>query len=323
MSLAFLFPCQGSQQPGMLSRLPNGDIKEYHLQAACRTLGRPITELESEEALTGTEATQIALYLAGVVGSKTLIRTGVKPSYCAGHSIGGFAAAVACGVLEFETGLEVVRHRAALMQSAFPNGYGMGVIVGICEPSVNLMLLELASAGRQVFLSIVNSRAQVVITGKLCDVDAALGLARANGARKAIRLNVAAPSHCVLLRDVANKLRGTFSGLKLRDPQIPYVANRTGRILRDGHEIWEDLMAAIEHPVRWYEMSTILVEAGVSIFIQMPPGRCLSDLIQKAFPSVRSFAADDHEISWLSEMYRYLSTKEPSAVFAGFEAGVW
>jgi malonate decarboxylase epsilon subunit len=142
-------------------------------------------------------------HLARVIGSETLMRMGVKPLYCAGHSIGAFAAAVACGTLDFVTGLEVVRRRAALMQSAFPNGYGMGAIVGTDETSANRLVIELASAGYELFLAIINRRHQIVVTGKTDAVDAALAFARFHSARSAGRLRVATPSHCILLHDVA------------------------------------------------------------------------------------------------------------------------
>jgi malonate decarboxylase epsilon subunit len=314
MSLAFLFPCQGSQRPGMLSLLPANELKERYLAIASEVIGYEIEELESQWALAGTEATQIALYLAGVIGSETLQRMGVRPLYCAGHSIGAFAAAVSCGALDFAAGLEIVRRRAALMQTAFSTGYEMGVIVGIDEMSCGRMITELASTGREIFLSSINGRHQIVVTGKIEDVEAAFAVARLSGACKAERLNVATTSHCALLSDIAKELRRLFSSVIIRDPGIPYVANRNGKILSDGQEIWEDLMSCLEFPVRWYDMSTALVEAGVSIFVEMPPGRVLSSLVRNAFPWARSYAVDDHNAAWVGQLARYLSGWEAAAV---------
>jgi malonate decarboxylase epsilon subunit len=314
MSLAFLFPCQGSQRPAIVSRLAASEVKERYLAIASKVIGYEIEQLESEQALAGTKATQIALYVAGVIGSETLKRMGVRPFYCAGHSIGAFAAAVSCGALDFAAGLEIVQRRAALMQIAFSNGYGMGVIVGIDEMTCDRVTAELTPAGREIFVSVVNGSHQIVVTGKIEDVDAALAVARLKGARKAARLNVATTSHCVLSSDLAKELRRLFPSVTIRDPGIPYVANRNGRILRDGHEIWEDLIACLEFPVRWDNMSTALVEAGVSIFVEMPPGRTLSSLIRSAFPWAKSYAVDDHNAAWVAQLARYLSAGEAVAV---------
>jgi malonate decarboxylase epsilon subunit len=200
------------------------------------------------------------------------------------------------------------------MQTAFSTAYTMGVIVGIDEMSCDRLITELASTGREIFLSSINGRHQIVVTGKTEDIDAALAVARLKGARKAERLNVATTSHCALLSDIVKELRRLFSSVTIRDPGIPYVANRNGKILSDGQEIWEDLMTCPEFPVRWYDMSTVLVEAGVSIFVEMPPGRILSSLIRSAFPWVRSYAMDDHNAAWVGQLARYLSAWEAVTV---------
>jgi malonate decarboxylase epsilon subunit len=296
MSVAFLFPCQGSQHSGMLSQLPESSVKDHYLNRASEFIGYDAYMLESEDALATTEATQMALFICGVIGAQSLRKAGVRPSFVAGHSVGAFAAAVVAGSLPFETGLQIVAYRGCLMHAAFPSGYGMGVIVGLTETAVAKLLEEISADYPEVYLAIVNARNQIVVTGPVEDVDAVLQFALERCARRTQRLPVGVPSHCRLLQGVVEKLRRSFKSIRLKEPEIPYAANRNGRILRRGAAIWADLIENVGHPVRWYDATTALIEAGVSLFIEMPPGRTLTGICSTSFPEVPCVAFNDSDL---------------------------
>jgi malonate decarboxylase epsilon subunit len=296
MSVAFIFPCQGSQYPGMLSQLPESSVKNHFLNLASEFIGYDVCKLESENALATTEATQIALFVAGVIGAQTLRKGGVRPAFVAGHSIGAFAAAVASGSLPFEMGLQIVAYRASLLHSAFPSGYGMGAIAGLEESTVTRLLGEIPARHRKVYVASVNAKNQIFVTGLSEQIDFVLRSARKHSARKAERLRIAVPSHCCLLRNVAKKLRRSFSSIRLNNPRIPYVASRNGKILLTGAAIWRDLIENVEHPVRWCDVARTMIDARVSLFLEMPPGRMLTDIGTTSFPEVRSLAVDNANI---------------------------
>jgi malonate decarboxylase epsilon subunit len=292
MSVAFIFPCQGSQHPGMLSQLPESSVKSHLLDLASEFIGYDVCKLETESALATTEATQIALFISGVVGAQTLRKGGVLPSFVAGHSIGAFAAAVVSGSLPFEMGLQMVAYRASLMHAAFPSGYGMGSISGLEESTVTRLLSEIPGRHRKLYIASVNARNQVFVTGLTEQIDCVLRSARKHSARKAEELQIAVPSHCRLLRNVAKRLRRVFRSIRLNNPRIPYVASRNGTILRTGAAIFRDLIESTEHPVRWCDAAQTMINARVSLFLEMPPGRMLTDIGSISFPEVQSLAFD-------------------------------
>jgi malonate decarboxylase epsilon subunit len=194
----------------MLSQLPESSVKDHYLNRASEFIGYDAYMLESEDALATTEATQMALFICGVIGAQSLRKAGVRPSFVAGHSVGAFAAAVVAGSLPFETGLQIVAYRGCLMHAAFPSGYGMGVIVGLTETAVAKLLEEISADYPEVYLAIVNARNQIVVTGPVEDVDAVLQFALERCARRTQRLPVGVPSHCRLLQGVVEKLRRSF-----------------------------------------------------------------------------------------------------------------
>jgi malonate decarboxylase epsilon subunit len=291
MSTAFLFPGQGSQSSGMLHRLPAHQAVDLTLTEASEVLQRDVFELDTPAALSSTVAVQLALLISGVAMARVLMQEGGVPDYVAGHSVGVFGAAVASSVMSFYDALHLVKLRASLMERLFPTGYGMGVIVGLDPWKVQQITEEFVSKGEEIFVANLNAAQQVAIAGKREGVVQALHAAHKLGARKAELLQVPVPSHCTLLEPVAKQVLDMMNLISMTDPQIPYAANTTARILHTAESIRNDIAQSIASPVLWHDATTILYERGTRLFVEMCPGHVLTDLACKAFPSARSVAA--------------------------------
>ncbi len=292
MTLAFLFPGQGSQIPGMLQQLPESRAVSDTFDEAASVLKADIRQYDKAEAMRSTVAVQIALLVAGVATARLLIQEGVEPAYVAGHSVGAYGAAVTAGVLSFRDALLLVQLRATLMQQHFASGYGMGVIVGLSQPLVQQLLGAASGRSEQVYLACVNTEVQVTVAGTISGVNAVLKEAQAKGASKTEMLRVSVPSHCPLLDPIADDLEEAFSRIPLREPSIPYVANTTARLLRQSTAIRDDLIRDVARPVKWHDMTTQLYERGTGLFIAMAPGDILSSIAKASFPQAQSVAAN-------------------------------
>jgi malonate decarboxylase epsilon subunit len=290
MSIAFLFPGQGSQAPGMLHTLADHPAVIQTLAEASDYLHRDVHDLDTEEALRSSVSVQLSLLTAGVAVARALAEEGVVAEAVAGLSVGAFAAAVHCGVLSFPDSLQLVKQRAQMMVSLYPTGYGLAAIVGLTEGQVATLVGQVHSAAAPVFVGNINAPRQIVIAGSDAGMARVLEAARRAGARKAQRLRVSVPSHCPLLEPVAIALRATLDAMTLTQPELVYVSNVKARASRTAAEVGGDLANNIAHGVRWHDATTVLEELGCRLFLEMPPGHVLSDLAREAFPDVRTFA---------------------------------
>jgi malonate decarboxylase epsilon subunit len=293
MTVAFLFPGQGAQGEGLLHRLPQHPEVTRTIEAASGVLGRDVIALDSAEALRSTDAVQLALLIAGIAVARALMAEGVRPATVAGMSVGAFGAAVACGTLSLADALPIVRLRGEWMQAAFPGGYGLAAVEGLDEDHVERIADQTRTAGLAVYVSNINAPRQVVVAGSDAGLAAAVARARRDGARRAERLAVSVPSHCPLLRPVADRLGQALAGLALRPPSVPYVSNRGGRALYDAEAIRQDLATSVAHPVRWYDALEVLRELGTSLFLEMPPGHVSTRLVGELFPDARAVSIED------------------------------
>jgi malonate decarboxylase epsilon subunit len=290
MSVAFLFPGQGSQVPGMLHTLPDHPAIGPTLDEVSESLGENVLELDSTEALRSTVSVQLALLASGVAVARALIAEGVEAGAVAGMSVGAFAAAAAVGALNLGDGVRLVKQRAEGMVKLYPEGYGLAAIVGLTEKQVSTLVEAAYTERNPVYVGNINAPRQIVIAGSDKGMNNVLEAARKSGARKAVRLNVSEPSHCPLLEPVAGALRESLQAIHLQPPKAVYVGNVTGRALRSAATISEDLASNIAHGVRWYDATTVLNELGCRLFLEMPPGHVLSELAREAFPDVRTLA---------------------------------
>jgi malonate decarboxylase epsilon subunit len=274
----------------MLHALSDHPAVTQTLDEASQILHQDILTLDSSESLQSTVPVQLALLTAGVAVARALTEEGVIPEAVAGLSVGAFAAAVHCGALTFHDAIQLVRQRAELMQGMFPTGYGLSAIIGLTEIQVSALVAEAHTPQTPVYVGNINAPRQIVIAGSDAGMSAVLEAARKRGARKAERLQVAVPSHCPLLEPVAAALRTSLQNLSLEQPQLIYVSNVKARPLRQASAVAEDLANNIAHGVRWHDATTVLEELGCKLFLEMPPGRVLSDLAKESFPEVRSLA---------------------------------
>jgi malonate decarboxylase epsilon subunit len=290
MSVAFLFPGQGSQVPGMLHNLPDHAAVARTLDEVSGTLGADVRGLDSAEALQSTVSVQLALLTSGVAVARALFEEGVKPEAVAGLSVGAFAAAVTAGVLDLGDGVRLVKERAEDMVELYPQGYGLAAIIGLTETQVCTLVKNSYTEQNPVYVGNINAPRQIVIAGSNEGMDKVLEAARKSGAHKAVLLHVSEPSHCPLLQPVADALEKSLQAIHLQEPKMVYAGNVTGRALRSAEAISEDLATNIAHGVRWYDATTVLEELGCRLFLEMPPGHVLSELGREAFADVRTLA---------------------------------
>ncbi|MBP1177900.1 acyltransferase domain-containing protein [Paenibacillus sp. FSL H7-0703] len=248
---------------------------------------------DDEKAMGSTVWIQTALFVKETAIAYRLIEQGIRPQFVAGHSIGAFPAAVIAGVLSFEDALRIVWLRARLMEEAFPEGYGMGVIMGLTKAEVQQAVLLSHSEATPVYLSNINSEQQIVVSGSLVGLNKAFMQVKELGSAKTALLKVPIPSHSPLMSEVANKLLLKIHTFSLRDAQIPYLVNHTGRKTKAKEKIAEDLALNVANPVQWMDMAAVCVESGADCFIEMPPGHTLSRLVKQAHKSTRQMAVDE------------------------------
>jgi malonate decarboxylase epsilon subunit len=288
MSVAFVFPGQGSQTPGMLHHLLNDRAIIQTLDEISQALHSDVRKLDSDQGLESDVDVQVALFAAGVATARALMELDVKPAAVCGLSVGAFAAAVVAGVLQLSDGVELVRLRAEEMIKLYPTGYGLSAIVGLNEAQVTTIVEAATSKQAPVFVANINAPRQIVIAGSDAAMERVLDEARRQGASKAVRLDISVPSHCPLLQPIADLLMRRISTLNLAPPHMIYVANVNARALRTKELVAKDLANNIAHGVRWYDATTVLQELGCNLFLEMPPGHTLSDLARENLSSVKS-----------------------------------
>lgn len=302
MSVAFLFPGQGSQSVGMLSSLAARPEVAALLQMADRVLGEPISRLIEQgpaEELALTANTQPAMLLAGLACLAAWRDAGgFEPDYVAGHSLGEYTALAAAGALEPEAAIALVRLRARAMQEAVPFGVGaMAAVLGLTDEQV-AQACDQARASPQGGMEVVepvnyNAPSQVVIAGHREAVDRACAAAKALGAKRAVLLPVSAPFHSSLLAPAGAQLRLALAKVDLRAPRIPLVNNVDVALESDAARIKDALVRQAFGPVRWVELVRFLTAAGVDHFIEFGPGKVLGGLVKRITPQARIDAVHD------------------------------
>ena len=288
LNTAFLFPGQGAQKPAMLHELVDDPAVELTLDEISDVLRTDVRLLDSPEALNSTVSVQLALLASGVATARALQRRGVTCCAVAGLSVGAFAAAVVAEAITLKDAVVLVRSRAEKMERLYPVGYGLAAIVGLNERQVTAIVDSVHSAATPVFVGNINAPRQIVVAGSVAGMQKVLEEARRQGAGKAELLHVSVPSHCPLLSSVADALRLQLSSMELKAPKFPYIANVNGRAVRSASGVATDLADNIAHGVRWHDATIIAEELGCNLFLEMPPGHTLTDLVEENVPGVTS-----------------------------------
>lgn len=285
LSVAFLFPGQGSQTVGMGKAFADSFSESRAVfDEADRTLGESLSELifnGPAERLMLTENTQPALLTASIAIYRAL-ESRCRPALVAGHSLGEYSAHVAAGTIAFADAVRIVRHRGRYMQEAVPVGTGaMAAILGLDAARVEEACRD-AAQGEVVSPANLNAPGQVVIAGHAAAVARAAERARALGAKRIIPLQVSAPFHCALMKPAQERLAPELRALRVSTPKIPVVANVDAEPKRDAASAIAALVEQVSAPVRWEAVMQRLVAEGVTTFIEVGPGTVLSGLAKKS-----------------------------------------
>jgi malonate decarboxylase epsilon subunit len=297
VTVAFVYPGQGAQRPGMLSDLPCVPEVDQTLAEAGRLIPGGIGTLDSPASLTQTGPAQLALLVSGVAATRALAARGAAPDIVAGHSVGAFAAAVAAGALQFSEAITAVTHRARRMAELFPHGYGMLAVSGLREAEVRKIAEQVTAEGHPAWLANINSIDQMVLTGTNAALDRGRELARARGARRADRLEVAVPSHAPILEPVSAELRSLLCGRAARPLTARYVTISTARPATTSADVLDDLTVSVSRTLRWRDAFGVITELGARFVLQLPPGRVLVDLAQSDLESTGGTRVDVRAMS--------------------------
>ena len=290
---AFVFPGQGSQAIAMLDGFAGNPVVAQTVAEASDVLQFDLGKLMAEgpkEALDLTTNTQPVMLTAAVAVYRAWIAAGGPlPALVAGHSLGEYSALVAAGVISFKEALPLVRFRAQAMQEAVPVGQGsMAVVLGLSDDAVRAACLEaVAEAPGSVVEPVnFNAPAQVVIAGHSGAVLRACELAKAKGAKRAMKLPVSAPFHSSLLKPASDRLREYMAGLHFSTPHIALINNVDVTVVNDPAAIKDALVRQAASPVRWVETMQRVAAEGITQVIECGPGKVLMGLTKRIDPAL-------------------------------------
>ncbi len=263
---------------------------------ADEALGHKLSELcfeGPEEKLKLTENTQPAILTASVAAWRVLQERGLQPSFVAGHSLGEYSAHVAAGTLTLADAVRTVRNRGQYMQEAVPVGVGaMAAILGM--PGDKVSEIAATAAQEEVCQTAnLNSPEQIVISGHVTAVERAIGLASERRAKKAVRLPVSAPFHCSLMQPAQDRLAQDLSSLSFRNPSCPVICNVDAAQIASAEAAREALIRQVTGTVRWEPSVRLLISAGVSLFIEVGPGKVLWGLMRQIDRSKKCASVGD------------------------------
>jgi [acyl-carrier-protein] S-malonyltransferase len=297
--VAFVFPGQASQSPGMGKELAGKyPAAKAVFDEADKMLGFSISKMcfeGTEEELKLTANTQPAILTCSVAVYRVLAERGLTPDFVSGHSLGEYSALVAAGALKFADAVQLVRKRGTYMQDAVPAGVGaMAAIMGL-SPAVVADACKRAAEGEICSPANLNSPDQTVISGHAGAVKRAVEIASQLGAKRAVILAVSAPFHSALMASMQERLEKDLRQVEFSNLQVPLVTNVDADTIETGAEAREALIRQVSMPVRWEESIRLLIDEGVNTFVEVGPGRVLTGLLRQIERSVATLNVEDEK----------------------------
>lgn len=301
--VALVFPGQGSQFVGMGKALYEASTSARRVfDQADEILGFPLSRLcfhgpadELEDTINAQPAILTMSIAALEALRERLAEAGhrVEPTVVAGHSLGEFTALVAAGVMDFPSGLQLVRERGRLMKEAGEvSPGGMAAVIGLDAATLSTVCEDVAD-GSVITVANDNCPGQTVISGEVAALLRAMEMAKALGAKRVARLGISIASHSPLMARASAGLGDIMSRLPLRAPQIPVVANVTGMAMLSVDDVRQELAHHVERPVNWTRSVVEMVNGGATTFIEVGPGQVLSGLIRRINRDVTTLSLTD------------------------------
>jgi [acyl-carrier-protein] S-malonyltransferase len=304
----FLFPGQGAQSSGMsLDFLKTGNTEIVKLfELSSKVTGKDMEALlrdSDAETLKRTDVSQPAITLANLAAAAYLAGLGIKPSACAGFSLGEYAALAAAGVLSTEDCFNLVKVRGKAMQEASDKlsvdslsaggAPGMAAVLGLAPEKVEALIAEWTAAGlKDLYAANINSSRQLVISGTAASLAEAETRFKEAGARRVIRLQVAGPFHSPLMAGAAEAFRPFLEKTSFHDPVIPLYANVTGKKISSGEEAKSLAIRQITEAVRWTSTEAAMIACeNIDAVLEAGPGTVLQGLWEKTESGIPCYNA--------------------------------
>ena len=279
--LTFVFPGQGSQQPGMGAAFADDPAWSVVAQASDAT-GRDVAHLlldADADELVETRNAQLGTFVHSMVVLEALRTRGVEPAAVAGHSLGELSALCAAGVLGFDDAVRLVAERGEAMQVCCTTRKGtMAAVLGLDEPQVTEVC---AAVDGDVWVANINAPGQVVIAGDPAAIDAAGAVAKEAGAKRVMPLDVSGAFHTPFMAPAGERLRAAIADATFADARTPVAANVDGTVHRSAAD-WPGLLdRQLTSPVRWTACVQSLLDEGASTFVEVGPGAVLTGTIKR------------------------------------------
>src|SRR5438309_10746076 len=289
-TVAFLFPGQGSQTPGMGAELlTDPEITELcdRCSSAADVDLRHLLIGADDDELRLTQNAQPALCFMGVALSLVVEKRGIEPAAGAGHSVGEYAALGAGRAVGAPQVIKAVVERGRAMAEAIPAGTSsMAAVLGLDSQAVEVALAGMNDAWPANY----NTPTQTVIAGTTAGLEVAGRRLQEAGAKRVIPLNVSAAFHTPLMAPAAERLRAALDRIEWRSPRVPVMANLTGRQHQGGDRIPHVLEMQLRSPVRWAACVGALVELGCDTFVEVGPKRALTGMMRELAPGRNAMA---------------------------------
>ena len=308
--LAFTFPGQGSQRPGMGRPWVGHDSWELVDEAsdvAGKDVGALLLDADAE-VLKDTRNAQLTTFVSSLMVLDAVERLGIEPSFCAGHSLGEYTALTATGALSFEDGVRLVVERADAMHEAGLASPGtMAAVLGLDD---DLVEVACRRADAEVWVANFNAPGQVVIAGSPAGVASAGEHAKVLGAKKIMPLQVSGAFHTPFMTAARDRLRNAIALASPRDVEVPVISN-VDAIAHSSGEEWSSLLSAqLSSPVRWKHCLLTMQELGVTGFVELGPGGVLTGMAKRTVDDARTISVSTPEE--LDKLIEWVNASSPT-----------